>query len=67
MKKPKHHRRPNPVAATMPPPIFPDPATNHLIQGAFHLLSFALEKGLIKPLKGKNKPKCFNSPLATRH
>jgi len=32
---------------------------DHLIQGAFHLVSFALQKGLLKPLKGKNKPKCF--------
>jgi hypothetical protein len=56
MKRPKHKRH-NPAAKV--PPVFPDPAMNHLIQGAFHLVSFALQKGLIKPLKGKNKPKCF--------
>jgi hypothetical protein len=54
-------KRPNPAAGKAPPPVFPDPAMNHLIQGAFHLVSFAIQKGLIKPLKGKAREKCFST------
>ena len=59
-KGPKR-KRPNPAAGKAPPQIFPNPAMNHLIQGAFHLLSFDFKKGLIKPLKGKAKGKCFTT------